>query len=284
MNRLDHTLARLGHVATRRQLLAHGFTGNDLASAVHRAQLTRIRRGWYASAAATTDQRDAVFVGGRMSHTTAARSYGLWAGLDPELHVTVTRGASRLRALPPERERPVRVHWITPGRQPLTARETWRVPLADCVRQVVESSERETAVACVDTAITKYGLSRATLASWFEAEGATSRARVALARAGSDSGLESIVRQRLERAGLRVRQQVAIPTVGRVDFVVGRSLVIEVDGREFHDRESSFEKDRVRDARLTIAGYTVLRLTYRQVLFGWLEAYRAILAAAARAG
>jgi very-short-patch-repair endonuclease len=42
-------------------------------------------------------------------------------------------------------------------------------------------------------------------------------------------------------------------------------LVAETDGRGFHGKRGAFEHDRLRDQRLTLAGYTVVRFTWRQV-------------------
>lgn len=51
-----------------------------------------------------------------------------------------------------------------------------------------------------------------------------------------------------------------------VDFLwPGQKLVVEVDGRSVHDSEIAFERDRDRDRRLTLAGYTVIRFTWAQV-------------------
>jgi hypothetical protein len=52
----------------------------------------------------------------------------------------------------------------------------------------------------------------------------------------------------------------------RVDFSwPGSSLIVETDSFEFHAMPTTFANDRVRDQKLTLAGYTVLRLTYAQV-------------------
>jgi very-short-patch-repair endonuclease len=42
-------------------------------------------------------------------------------------------------------------------------------------------------------------------------------------------------------------------------------LVVETDSRRFHSHRKAFEHDRLRDQRLTLAGYTVVRFTWRQV-------------------
>lgn len=51
-----------------------------------------------------------------------------------------------------------------------------------------------------------------------------------------------------------------------VDFFwPNHRLVVETDGREDHGTHAAFEEDRIRDAKLTAAGYRVVRFTYRQV-------------------
>ena len=107
----------------------------------------------------------------------------------------------------------------------------------------------------------------------------TKRGRRLLARvdASAESGTETMVRVRLRRHRIRLRTQVVIADIGRVDLLVGDRLVIEVDGEEWHDRESTFESDRARDAALTVRGYVVLRYSYRRVMFDWDAAEAEIL-------
>ena len=42
-------------------------------------------------------------------------------------------------------------------------------------------------------------------------------------------------------------------------------LVVEVDGRKFHSTPARFERDRRKDADLLLAGYRVLRVTWRRL-------------------
>ena len=42
-------------------------------------------------------------------------------------------------------------------------------------------------------------------------------------------------------------------------------LIAETDGRAFHSHRRAFEHDRLRDQRLILAGFTVVRFTWRQV-------------------
>jgi very-short-patch-repair endonuclease len=266
------TIDALGHVATRRQLLQRGHTGGQLTAAVRRGRIRRVRRGWYASPSATLEQTEAVRIGGRLSHASAAQHYGLWAGLDGRLHLSVTRGASRLRP-----RGGAIVHWVAPGRQDLSSPSTWCVSLEECLRGMVRCSNREDAIACLDSAITVFRLSERRIQRIFMDEPARCRAIAAAARPGSESGVESIVRQRLERLGVALRQQVVIEGVGRVDFVLDDWLVVEIDGFEYHSDPAAFERDRARMAALVRLDRLGLQFSYRQVMFGWAAVEQTIL-------
>lgn len=99
----------------------------------------------------------------------------------------------------------------------------------------------------------------------------------------AESGTESYVRLRLRAMGVKLRPQVEIAGVGRVDFLIGTSLVVEVDSRAHHTDPEAYARDRVRDQKLQRLGYRVVRVTYGQVMFGW-AAVEARLLAMIRAG
>ena len=72
----------------------------------------------------------------------------------------------------------------------------------------------------------------------------------------------------LRRWGLQVRQQVKL--AGRfVDIVVGERLVLQIDGYEFHSSSAQRSSDIAHDAELRLRGYTVLRLSYAQIVHDW---------------
>jgi very-short-patch-repair endonuclease len=51
-----------------------------------------------------------------------------------------------------------------------------------------------------------------------------------------------------------------------VDFLWRpQRLVVETDGRAAHGTRAAFERDRVRDADLTAAGWRVVRITHRRL-------------------
>ena len=85
----------------------------------------------------------------------------------------------------------------------------------------------------------------------------------ALTRSEAEGRLLALVRAaRLSRPELNVR------VAGHeVDFLwreVG--LVVEVDGFAFHSSREAFERDRLRDAELQAHGFTVMRVTWRQLV------------------
>lgn len=92
------------------------------------------------------------------------------------------------------------------------------------------------------------------------------------------SGTETLFRLWLVRNGIKFRTQVSIPLVGRVDFVIGERLVIEIDSKAHHTSSENFSNDRRRDRLLTAQGYRHVRLTYAEVMFRLEEVGQDILA------
>jgi very-short-patch-repair endonuclease len=276
----------LGRIASKEQLAAKGLSGFDLTTAVQRGEIWRVRRAHYATRGALQEALIAVRVGGRLAGPSAARSYGLWSGFDERVHVALPRNASRLRtnyapsnssALTSDTSaREIVLHWQALQR----SSECWRVGPRDVLRQMATWTDHETAIACIDTARTILGYTDADIRSVFDSAPIGDRLMSMRSRPGSDAGTESVVRQRLEACGVEVDQQVSIPGVGRVDMVVrGTRIIIEVDGKQFHSREDSFENDRRRDAELAALGYIVIRLSFAQVFGSWPRCQRSILEA-----
>lgn len=258
----------LGGIASRKRLLDAGCSGGDVTRDVRLGRIYRIRQGHYAIPSAPFEGVVAVRAGGVLAGPSAARSHGLWAGLDERIHVAVPRNASRLRLdrspyVRADRYEPeVVLHWCEG-----IDRHDWRVGFDTCLRQMVDWTDRETAVACLDTAVAARSVLE--VRSAFASSELRGRLIAAAARRGSGSGLESIVRQRLEAQGFTVAQQVHVPGVGSVDMIIDNVLVLEVDGRQFHWNAAAFEEDRRRDGVLALVGHQRLRLTYRQVVEDW---------------
>jgi hypothetical protein len=78
----------------------------------------------------------------------------------------------------------------------------------------------------------------------------------------------------LERRFLELCRRAKLPPPAINSFIAGfevdaawpsRRMVVELDGHEFHRTRAAFERDRARDAALQVAGYRVLRITYRRL-------------------
>lgn len=256
----ERTLHRLGGIASALQLRGTGATSEELTAAVRSGRLRRLRRGVYALPDAAPVAVAAVLARGRLSCVSAARTYGLWAGSDPRLHLQFSGHA---RAGPVES--PHVRHWLPTEH----SAEVWRVTVADCLRSVARCADEETAVAVFDTALTAGVVTLRQLRAVLSGQLVNVRRRGMLARPGSDSGVESIVRQRLQARGHVVEQQVQVAGVGRVDLRIVGELFLEIDGFAFHRDREAFERDRVRDARLAALGSPRLRVSAAQVTEDW---------------
>jgi very-short-patch-repair endonuclease len=197
------------------------------------------------------------------------------------VHVAVGAHASRLRDPHDHRERlrnaGATVHWVADVRrgQLLRAPRDILVDMAFC-------QSAELTIAATDSAL-RLGLIERS--AWLRCCRQMPRRLGALLSnvdGRSESITESLVRIRLLGLGIRTRVQVRVRGVGRVDLVVGERLVIEVDGRAYHSDPEAFERDRRRDAQLSIRGFRVLRFSYQQVMSHWSEVKGSVLAAIAR--
>lgn len=80
------------------------------------------------------------------------------------------------------------------------------------------------------------------------------------------SELEALFAELTARSGFPPCQTNVAVLGYEVDvFWPAHRLIVELDGWAFHGGRQSFERDRERDARLTAAGYEVLRFTWRQI-------------------
>lgn len=270
----DHT----GLIATH-ELAAVGVTRPMLAVMLRRGMLIRVRQGWYSMPDLASSARQAARVGGVLTCGEALRAHGLWALEDDRLHVLVRRGSSRLRHPGDPRRRlseafapSTVVHWLdgatTTSRLiacPVDALETYR-----------RCAPHELYLAALDSTLHRRPDLRGDLIA------AGHRIGPRTADGICESGTETLFRLRMRRQLPRLKCQVPIPGVGRVDFLIGEALVIEVDGRAFHDSESAFENDRRRDAELSRRGFRVLRFSYRQIIDDWPSVAHAVLAAVSR--
>lgn len=146
------------------------------------------------------------------------------------------------------------------------------------LRQILGCRGVEAFFVAVESALNLRLLLHADL-EWLRAHtNVEARAALALARRDAQSGLESLLRWRLRHRRLPVRSQVAIVSVGVVDFLIGERLIVEVDGRENHASAERRHNDLRRDAHAAAWGYITLRFDYAMVVHDWETVELAILA------
>lgn len=268
-------------VLGRQDLLAGGMTPRAIASAVRRGDLIRVRIGHYTLPGTDDGIVRAIRVGGLAAGVTATSAAGLWVPPRPRTHVWLPSNASRLRSPTgvhsPGPDGTVVRHWEQLDQESDPRRGT--VGLIDALRQVVESESRLHAVAVLDNALSTGVITDAELSTMRRRLSPDLRPILGELDDRSGSGSESIVRLVLRDAGFAPRSQVAISGVGIVDFLVGRSVVVEVDSRAWHDAPHQRARDFERDLALYARGYVVIRVDYRQALFDHALIVRAVAAA-----
>lgn len=277
----DH-LRSNGGVLPYSALERAGFSRYAVRAALREDLVIRVRNGWFAVPEAHPDVVSAVRVGGTATATTVTKLHGLWVEDDGRLHVRVPRSAGRL-ASPTDRRKPldrdahrVCVHYSTRD-----GFDGARDPLTVAIAEMFACADDAAVLATLDSALERKVLPQDHLDRIRDWMPSTRRSVVDLADPASQSGLETKVRLLLRSKRIHFSAQAFIEGVGRVDFLVGDRLVIEVDGRAFHTG-SAFELDRHRDFELVMRGYLVLRLSYRQVMGDWARTRAAILALVAR--
>lgn len=287
---IDISTAIHGFLTTQ-GLRAHGVSHAAITTACRDGQIERIRNGWYAVPDADPALIRAVRIGGRATAGTALVSSRIWAMPDERLHVAVAPNAARLRCpdnphLPwdPANHPEIVVHWNrypwpeVPG-SPV-------VSLHTALANIIRSSPHDGAMTSVDSALNfrldAHPIFTKTDLGGVLAELPRKYARVAIDADGrAQSGLETLARLRLKRLEIRVRLQVRVKGVGRVDVLVGDRLVLELDSREHH-LGRQYHEDRRRDLELIDQGFLVLRVSYERVMFEWDSIERVVLAVVRR--
>lgn len=285
---MTETIHSKGGLAATHELLAAGFGKRALASAVHRDIIIRVRQGWYCTPDVHPALQEAVRVGGRLGCISAGALHGMWTPPDEHLHVSLDHNDCRLRSpLDMRRRLPrgasnVTTHWNTRSR---TGTRLLLDPISS-LDEIARCQPVEYAVAMADSALRPIDRWTPPLISRHDwqtlIDGIPGRTRqLSLADGVCESGTESVTFVRLAAHRLPLQRQVWIDG-RRVDFLVGRRLVIEVDGVAYHIDPVRFEADRTRDAELCALDYLVLRFSYNQVMYRWHEVQAAVLAAIAR--
>jgi len=252
-------------IRTTVELRREGVSEQRLTLSVREGSVIRVRRGHYARPGTDDALLRAVRVGGRLACVSAARRYGIWVEKNLFLHLAMAHSSSRLRS-PGNRFRALdelnrdgcTLHW-----SPTVDPDGYEVSLIDALVQLVRCQSAPLAIAALDSA-----LNLTLLANLDEVFARLPRRSARLEKRvdrRSMSGIETLVRLMVEDDGIPFDLQVTFAGVGDVDLVLDHRVIIEVDGREFHQNQQL--RDYARDAALASRGYVVLRFDYAQVMY-----------------
>jgi very-short-patch-repair endonuclease len=153
-----------------------------------------------------------------------------------------------------------------------------RTSLLDAIAHLLACRGEEEFFVALESAMRQRRFSRADVVRLESVVLAKHRWLVRFARWDADSGLESLLRLRMHRLGISLHSQVRVPGVGRVDFVLGDRLILEVDGKPNHAGAPERHKDLMRDVVAAAYGFDTLRFDYAMVVHEWPAVEAAILA------
>ena len=274
--RVAQLAARQHGVVSRRQLLAIGLSKDEIWHRVKLGRLHRIHAGVYAVGHVLLP-RYGLFMaavlacdGGVLSHRFAAALLGLHGMPGGDVEVTVVRAGRR-------RVRGIRVH-ATRSLHPSDISTEENIACTSPARTLVDLA------AVLDRRRLRRALERSIELRLFDGEAMDA----ALARARGRRGTGELrallaalpdepapTGNKLEGRFLELVRELGLPLpvvnahvgVHQVDFHwPRRRLIVETDGRATHDTPHQFEEDRRRDLELTLAGWHVIRVSWRQVV------------------
>ncbi|GAA1775222.1 type IV toxin-antitoxin system AbiEi family antitoxin domain-containing protein [Agromyces lapidis] len=282
--RVRRLCTELSGVARTSELAELGVDAYSLRLAVDAGEVVRLREGVYGVADLPAEVQTAVRHGGRLGCLSRLGIDGVWLLEQPaSVHVAMMRtGRRRFHS-----ECRCITHW-SDSRLAGPA-----VALDEALVQVLGCRGEEEFFVALESAMRKRLITRSGIERIRSRVPKVHRGLVGFARWDADSGLESLLRLRLRAHGLALASQIDIPGIGRVDFVLGDRLILEVDGKQNHvdgfdsligteharaAAASKRHKDLVRDAVAAAYGFETLRFDYALVVHDWPLVEAAILA------
>lgn len=266
---MSDEVRNMGGAARITQLRERGHSGYMLRKAVTNGELVRPRNGWVALPDLNSELLFAVKHGVVLSCVSLARLNGLWVPETPDRpHVAVRRAGTHIHAN-------ARLHWAAPlvPRDPAMFTDA----LVNTLGYVASCLPREQALVIWESALNKrmVDLQRLQLLPLSRA----TRELLAECRPYSDSGLETLFKTRLRWLSVSVHAQTWL-FGHRVDFLIGQRLVVQIDGKQHEGKQKV--SDYKHDAMLGLRGYSVMRVSYSQVMYEWHTVQEAILEALAK--
>lgn len=264
-------------VVSTRQLAAIGVGHNGVAHRVANGRLHRLHRGVYvvghrALAEGAREWAAVLVCLGRamVSHRAAAERWGMLRRPTQPGPIEVTvigrRGTHRPGVVVHTRRRDAPEDWEVHEGLPVTSAARTVLDLAaTCPGREVDRAFEQTGVlglASVDDVTAALHRDPKSRGAPVVAALLRAAADPALTRSEAESRLLGLV-----RAAELPRPRANAQVMGyEVDLLWwSQRLVVEVDGYRFHRHRAAFERDRDRANRLQLAGFRVLRVTWRQI-------------------
>jgi very-short-patch-repair endonuclease len=254
--RADFRLARVAAshhaVISTEELLALGISAAGITRRLGSGRLHRKHRGVYAVGHPNLTRQGiwlaavkACGPGAALSHQSAAALWSLLPDYNGPPHVTVphTNGRRSRRGIVTHRSR-------TLTRRALMIRD--EIPVTN-PRRTLEDLRR-----AIDHE------------AWLDALDRARRLHLPIPNVRATAPTRSRLERRLLALCRRYRLPLPETNVRVGDFLVDflwrhQGLIVETDGYEHHRDRAAFEADRARDAKLSLMGYTVIRVTWRQL-------------------
>lgn len=267
---IRNLLYRRGGLARTTEILELGRSRSEIDLELAQGRIIRPIRGWLAHPTADRELLLAARHHVVLNCVTQAQRLGLWVRESPGVaHV----------AAPHQDARSPRVRLVMHWARPWILRPPFALvdPIENVLQCVAACQPRESALVIWESAMNKRLIDRARLSTLPLSQ----EARSLLERCTpySDSGLESLVVERLRWLSVEVRQQIHLHG-HRVDVLIGARLVVQIDGATHTGDQRDI--DNRHDAELRQMGCRVLRVGYHQVMQQWEQVQGLILAAIAR--
>lgn len=200
--------------------------------------------------------RLAIACRGRLDCVAVLRAAGVWTGHYRGVHLRVTRGDRHAVARVRAAARHAKVHW---DRERFPGASRTRVTVQEALFCAMRCLPPEDLIAAIESAVHLKKVSPAQALAVIRA--APRRLTAELAAVDTEfraqSGYETKVRLRLQKAGYRVEPQFYVDGVGHLDNLVDGVLAVETDGAQHRD---SLEEDHRRDLGTEGRGIRVLRI------------------------
>lgn len=251
MQQLELFLRARHGVAGYGTLTANRFSRTEIERATGAGSIRRIARGTFAVPDADPELATAARNGASLTCVSAARLLGWWV-LVPGTCAHIRRNSSK----------------EIPGTRLHRGQRSPHRPVAR-PEQIVHDAflPRLEALVLAESAVIRDAVGLHRLRQEFTGQRDWPiRLLLDSIRRTTASPLEVCARFHLLAAGIGFEEEVVVPGVGRVDFLMDGWLIVEIDGYAFHSGRVEFRKDRQRWNGSSSGGWVTLRMTAEMIL------------------